>query len=146
MEYGQAATLECNVTAARGITSRVDIVWNNGLIVKTVKNVTANIVNNSAIYSDQLVIPPLSINDSGRVYYCKVSINATFEITSLNRFTLDFVGTLVIHTYTYYNMQICIHTAQMHASIYILYCSISILFLHTLTSVVPGRFSWSRTL
>ena len=92
MEYGQAATLECNVTAARGIISRVDIIWSNGLIVKAIENVTANIVNNSAIYSDQLVTSPLLVNDSGRVYHCIVSIQATFEITSSSGYTLDFAG------------------------------------------------------
>ena len=100
VEFGQATTLECNVTAVRGITSRVDIIWRNGLnstIVKTVENVTANIVNNLAVYTDQLVTPPLSVNDSGRVYYCEVNINATFEITSFEFFVLNFIGKY-IHT------------------------------------------------
>ena len=61
-------------------------------IVKTVEDVTANIVNNSAVYTDQLVTPPLSVNDSGRVYYCEVSIHATFKVTSFNNFVLNFVG------------------------------------------------------
>ena len=118
VEYGQTATLECNVTAARGITSRVDIIWSNGIIVKTVENVTANIVNNSAVYSDQLITPPLSVNDSGRVYYCKVDIKATFEITSFNRFTLDFVGTLVIHIYVYVRIITCKYACILHRCIY----------------------------
>ena len=85
VEFGRAATLECNVIAARGITSRVDIAWvilteNNYTIVRAVEDVTANIVDNSAVYTDQLVTPPLSVNDSGRVYYCEVSINSTLEV------------------------------------------------------------------
>ena len=91
-EFGQAATLECNVIAVRGITSRVDITWRMKLystIVKTVEDVTANIVNNSAVYTDQLVTPPLSVNDSGIVYYCEVSINRVRYYDSI---VLDFIG------------------------------------------------------
>ena len=97
VEFGQAATLECNVTTVRGITSRVDIIWltftgNNYTIVRTVEDVTANTVNNSAVYTDQLVTPPLSVNDSGRVYVCAVSINSTFGVSSYGTTVLDFVG------------------------------------------------------
>ena len=60
-------------------------------IMRKVEDVTANIVNNSAVYTDQLVIPPLSVNDSGGVYYCRVSINSTFEVIS-NATVLDFIG------------------------------------------------------
>ena len=97
VEFGKATTLECNVIAARGITSRVDIVWlifteYNYTIVRTVEDVTANIVDNSAVYTDQLVTPPLSVNDSGRVYVCAVSINSTFGVTSHDTIVLDFIG------------------------------------------------------
>ena len=92
IEFGKATTLQCNVIAVRGITSRVDIFWRNELnstIIKTVEDVTANIVNNSAVYTDQLVTPPLSVNDSGRVYYCEVSINRSRYYDSI---VLDFIG------------------------------------------------------
>ena len=97
VEFGQAATLECNAIAVRGITSTVDIGWitftgNNYTIVRIVEDVTANIVNNSAVYTDQLVTPPLSVNDSGRVYICAVSINSTFGVSSYGTTVLDFVG------------------------------------------------------
>ena len=93
VEFGQAATLECNVIAVRGITSRVDISWLTFTgIVRTVEDVTANIVNNSAVYTDQLVTSPLSVNDSGRVYYCVVSINSTFGVSSYGVIVLDFTG------------------------------------------------------
>ena len=92
VEFGQAATLECNVIAVRGITSGVDISWFTFTgIVRTVEDVTANIVNNSAVYTDQLVTPPLSVNDSGRVYVCAVSINSTF-LTLYGTIVLDFIG------------------------------------------------------
>ena len=93
VEFGQAATLECNVTTVRGITSRVDIIWLTFTgIVRAVEDVTANIVNNSAVYTDQLVTPPLNVNDSGRVYVCAVSINSTFGVSSYGTTVLDFVG------------------------------------------------------
>ena len=95
VEFGKATTLECNVTTVRGITSRVDIIWRNGsnsTTVTTMENITANIVNNSAVYTNQLVTPPLSVNDSGRVYYCAVSINSTFGVSSYGTIVLDFIG------------------------------------------------------
>ena len=97
VEFGKTATLECNVIAVRGITSRVDIGWlifteYNYTIVRAVEDVTANIVDNSAVYTDQLVTPPLSVNDSGRVYVCGVSINSTLGVTSHDTIVLDFIG------------------------------------------------------
>ena len=96
-EFGKTTTLECNVIAVRGITSSVNIGWfaftvYNYSIMRTVEDVTANIVNNSAVYTDQLVTPPLSVNDSGSVYYCVVSINSTFGVSSFGSIVLDFTG------------------------------------------------------
>ena len=97
VEYGKATTLECNAIAVRGITSSVNIQWitvynYNYTTVRRVDNVTANIVNNSAVYTDQLVTPPLSVNDNGRVYYCEVSINATYGVSSYGSIVLGFTG------------------------------------------------------
>ena len=102
IEFGRATTLECRVIAVRGITSRVDIIWRNEsnfTIVKRVENVTANIVNNSAVYIDQLVTPPLSTNDIGRIYYCEVSINGDRYNDSI---VLDFIGEYTMHHYVMY--------------------------------------------
>ena len=100
VEYGKVTTLECNAIGVRGITSRVDIFWliynyYNYTILRQVDNVTANIVNNSAIYTDQLITPPLSFNDSGRVYVCAVNITATLGVNSYGTFVLDFTGKYV---------------------------------------------------
>ena len=100
VKYGEATTLECNAIAVRGITSKVDIVWiliskYNYTIVRRVENITANIANSttsSVVYTDQLVTPPLSIDDNNRMYYCGVSINATFGVSSYGIFVLDFAG------------------------------------------------------
>ena len=95
VEYSKAATLECNAIAVRGITSSVNILWiivynYNYTVVRRVDNVTANIVDNSAVYTDQLVTPPLSFSDSSREYRCVVSINATVGDSSYAIFVLDF--------------------------------------------------------
>ena len=97
VEYGKTTTLECNAIAVRGITSSVNIQWitvnnYNYTIVRLVDNVTANIVGNTAVYTDQLITPPLNANDNGRVYYCVVNINTTFGVTSYGIFILDFTG------------------------------------------------------
>jgi len=90
VEFGNATTLECNAMAVRGITSRVDIIWRTGnTTVRRVDGVTANTVSNSAVYTDQLITPPLSVNDNGRVYVCEVRINTAFGINSI---VLDFIG------------------------------------------------------
>ena len=60
------------------------------------EDVTANIVNNSAIYTDQLVTPPLTTNDIGGVYYCEVSINGDRYNDSI---VLDFIGEYTMHYY-----------------------------------------------
>jgi len=90
VELGKATILECNVIAVRGITSRVDIIWRTGITtVRRVDGVTANIVNNSVVYTDQLITPTLSVNDSGRIYICEVRINTTFGANSI---VLDFAS------------------------------------------------------
>ena len=115
VEYGKATTLQCNAIAVKGITSRVDIFWiiyniYNYTIVRRVDNVTANIVNNSAVYTDQLVTPPLNANDNGRVYYCAVDINATFAVTSYGFFVLDFTGMYMSINVQLYILYVCVFT------------------------------------
>ena len=118
VEYGKATTLECNAIAVRGITSSVNIQWitvynYSYAIVRRVDNVTANIVGNSAVYTDQLITPPLSVNDNGRVYYCVLNINTTYGVTSYNSFVLDFTGKyrhVIIHNFVHAMLQYGIHT------------------------------------
>ena len=93
LEFGDVTTLECSAIAVRGITSRVDIIWTTGFrTVRRVEDITATILNNSAVYADQLVTPPLSVNDNGRVYQCQVVINADFRINAFSSIVLDFIG------------------------------------------------------
>ena len=100
VEFGRATTLECNAIAVRGITSRVDVIWTTGFrTVRRVDNLTASTVNNSVVYSDQFITPPLSANDNGRVYQCQVVINADFRINAFDRIVLDFTGRQLYFTY-----------------------------------------------
>ena len=95
VEFGETTTLECNVIAVRGITSKVHIFWFDiyaYYILRRVEDVTANIVNNSAVYTDQLVTPPLNVSDNGRLYICTVTINATIEVSSYGILVLNFTG------------------------------------------------------
>ena len=93
VEFGRTTTLECNAITVRGITSRVDIIWTTGFrTVRRVEGVIASIVNNSVVYSDQFITPPLSANDDGRVYQCQVVINADSRVNAFDSIALDFIG------------------------------------------------------
>lgn len=102
----ERSNLQCNVTAVRGITSRVDIIWKKGnTTVRRVEDVTANLVENTthfvissvnhtvtAVYSDEIVTPPLGVSDDGEVYQCEVIINTNPRINATGRIVLDFPG------------------------------------------------------
>ena len=74
---GQSLVLKCSVITVRGITSRVDIVWrSNGLDLVTIEANVSSIANNSVEYTAYYTIVQLNETDDGRVYQCKVVINA----------------------------------------------------------------------
>ena len=90
---GDSLTLECTVTAVRGISSSVDIIWTTGgRVVRRVDNITADIENDSTIYTDSFEISSLSAIDNGREYQCTVVINASQPVNSSDQFTLKFFG------------------------------------------------------
>ena len=90
---GDPLTLDCTVTAVRGISSSVDIIWTaGGRVVRRVDNITADIKNDSAIYTDSLKISSLSAIDNGTEYQCTIVINASPPVTSSDQFTLMFPG------------------------------------------------------
>ena len=100
---GDPLTLDCTVTAVRGISSSVDIIWTTeGRVVRRVDNITADIVNDSAIYTDSFEISSLSTIDNRREYQCTVVINATQPVNSSDQFTLIFPGKH-IHIPSYYS-------------------------------------------
>ena len=90
---GDRLTLDCTVTAVRGIFSSVDIIWTTeGRVVRRVDNITADVENDSVIYTDSFEISSLSAIDNGREYQCTVVINANQPVYSSDLFTLAFAG------------------------------------------------------
>ena len=90
---GQSLTLQCEVTAVRGITSRVDIVWSSdGTELERMNDVSSTTMDNSLVYTDSYTISQLSETDEGRVIQCDVVINASPPVTANNNVTLDVMG------------------------------------------------------
>jgi len=89
---GQSLTLECNVTAVRGITSRVDIVWSADDMELNRTVASSVTINDSVIYTDLYTISPLSTSDEGRIYRCEVVINASTPVMANDSITLDVTG------------------------------------------------------
>ena len=89
----QSLTLQCEVTTVRGITSRVDIVWNSGGIeLERMNGVSSTTINNSLVYTDSYTISQLSTSDDGRVIQCEVVINASPPVMATDSITLDVTG------------------------------------------------------
>ena len=90
---GDPLPLSCTVTAARGISSSVSITWTTGGIeLRRVDDITADIVNDFAIYTDLFEISSLSAIDNGKVYQCTVMINATQPVINSDQFVVIFDG------------------------------------------------------
>ena len=90
---GDPLTLDCAVAAVRGISSSVDIIWTTGgRVVRRVDNITADIENDNAIYTDSFEISSLSAIDNGREYQCTVVINARQPVYNSDQITLIFPG------------------------------------------------------
>ena len=93
LTIGDPLTLYCTVTAVRGISSSVDIIWTTGgREVRRANNTMADENNDSAIYTDSFDILSLSAIDNGRVYQCTVVINASPQVFSSDRITLNISG------------------------------------------------------
>ena len=90
---GQSLTLQCEVTTVRGITSRVDIVWNGGgTVLRRMNDVSSTTMDNSLVYTDSYTISQLSTTDEGRVIQCEVVINASPSVMASDSITLDVTG------------------------------------------------------
>ena len=91
---GQSLTLENTVTTAKGITSRVDIVWSsNESILKRIEGFNhTSTSNNSVIYTDIYTIPQLSTADEGRNLQCDIYINGILLVTASDSVTLNVTG------------------------------------------------------
>ena len=90
---GQPLTLTCNATAARGIASKVDIVWSRGSnIVKIVVNSTPSTIDSSLVYTDTYIISPLSTDDGDRGYGCTITIHTSPVIRNRDNVILNVTG------------------------------------------------------
>ena len=93
LTVGDPLTLNCSVTTVRGVSSPVNIIWyTGGLEFRRVDNITANVLNDSEIYTDLFTISSLSAIDNGREYSCSIMINATRPIYGYGYFLLLFPG------------------------------------------------------
>ena len=90
---GQSLILWCSVITVRGITSRVDMVWSsNGLDLETVEANVSSVTNNSVEYTAYYTIVQLNETDDGRVYQCKVVINASPPVITDENVTLNTIS------------------------------------------------------
>ena len=111
---GQSLTLQCEVTTVRGITSRVDIVWNsNGTEVERMNNVSSTAMSNSLVYIDSYTISQLNTTDDGRVIQCEVVINASPSVMANDSITLDVTG-----MYMCYNHVLLKYKCKLINSVY----------------------------
>ena len=87
---GQSLTLECSVTAVRGITSRVDIIWSrDGTEVKRMMEISfSSTTGNMVMYTDPYTISQLNTTDDGREYQCEVVINTSPPVMATGSVTL----------------------------------------------------------
>ena len=87
---GQSLTLECNVTAVRGITSDGDIIWTRGgmELQRTELNFTEDMDTDTNNYT----ISQLNTTDDGREYQCEVVINTSTPVMANGSVALDVMG------------------------------------------------------
>ena len=95
---GQSLTLECSVTTVRGITSRVDIVWNIDSV--ELRKIEGHAINSttksSVIYTDTYTITQLNTTNEGQTIQCMVVINGLSPVMTSDNVTLDVTGKLRI--------------------------------------------------
>ena len=90
---GQPLTLECSVTVARGITSRVDIIWSrDGVVLNRTNHISPTMMDRLLIYTDAYNISLLSVDNNGTVYQCEVMINTSPPVMANDSVTLDVMG------------------------------------------------------
>ena len=93
---GQSLKLQCEVTAVRGITGRVDIVWSSdGTELQRMNDVSSTMMSNSLAYTNSYAISQLSTTDDGRVIQCKVVINISPLVMASDAITLDLIGMFI---------------------------------------------------
>ena len=88
---GQSLTLECSVTAVRGITSRVDIIWSrDGEVLNRTNAASPTVMDSSLVYTDLYTIPQLCLCPADQdIYQCEMVINTSPPITAIDSVTLN---------------------------------------------------------
>ena len=114
---GQSLTLTCSVSAVRGITSSVDIIWRSGsgIVLTRTNNMSPTMMDALAVYSDLYTIPELCpcSADQNEVQ-CEVVINTSPLVmatggVSLNMMSeCDYTFTLLHLEYMHF-----IYTAEL---------------------------------
>ena len=97
-KVGQSLTLQCEVTAVRGITSRVDIEWRrDGAEVQRMDNVILqlNTMNTALVYRDTYTISLLTTSDERSMFQCKVVINSSLPVMATNSLRVNVEGMYV---------------------------------------------------
>ena len=95
---GQPLTLTCNAMTARGITSRVDMVWRResrtlgSRTLRTLNNISPTIMDGSSLYSDLYIISALTADDDGREYECILTVQSAPIVTGSDAVILDLPG------------------------------------------------------
>ena len=80
---GQSLTMQCKVTAVRGITSSVDVVWSLSHGGTALKRTTGVIGYSSLVFTDSYTIPQLSSEDHGKTYWCEATISSSRHSNSV---------------------------------------------------------------
>ena len=88
------------MTAVRGITSRVDIIWNSdGTEVERMEGVSvSSTTDNSVVYTDTYTISQLNTTDNGRKYQCEVVINTIQKKSAEDNVSLNVIGEWLLYT------------------------------------------------
>ena len=91
---GQLLPMECIVTIARGITSRLDIEWSNDNVeVKKTLGVNVSSLNNIfMVYRDLYNVSLLTTAEESRAFKCKGVINTNPSIITESSIILDVIG------------------------------------------------------
>ena len=90
---GQPLTLECNAVTVRGITSRAEFIWRRGrVVVQRLDNAPPTTMNSTLMYYSNYTISPLSTNDDGIGFECRLVIRASSAVRNMDTVTLDVTG------------------------------------------------------
>jgi len=90
LTIGQSLTLECSVTAVKGITSRVDIIWTSfNTTLRRINDSSQITMGSSVGYTDSYTIQRLCLVEQSEEYQCSVVINTSPLVMAIGSVTLS---------------------------------------------------------